>query len=209
MQKAESSMQKDRKGQRTAFCVLPTTYSSRGFTLLYAVLISSILLAIGIAIFEITVRELKLSSITRESGFAFFAADSGIECGLYWDMKYSGSYSAFPGSNSGGPGIPTSGITCNGQDIAANGTPPTPYQANTGTWTAWTYGTVGSVTTTTFTVSLLSGTRCAIVTVTKTALTADPSPPVSTVIEARGYNVSCGTIRTDPNAVEHALRASY
>src|SRR3989344_881292 len=60
--------------------------SSRGFTILFAVLIGSILLAVGIAIFDITVRELRLSSIARESQIAVYNADSGAECALYWSL---------------------------------------------------------------------------------------------------------------------------
>jgi len=59
----------------------------RGITLLLAVLLSSILIAIGLAIFNITIKELILSSIGRESQFAFYAADTGTECALYWDQK--------------------------------------------------------------------------------------------------------------------------
>lgn len=59
----------------------------RGFTTLFAVLVASLLLAIGIAIFNITYKELLLSSAARESQFAIYAADTGIECALYWDFK--------------------------------------------------------------------------------------------------------------------------
>jgi hypothetical protein len=59
----------------------------RAFTLLLAVLISSILIALGSAIFNIVAKEVLLSSSGRESQFAFFAADTGIECGLYWDLR--------------------------------------------------------------------------------------------------------------------------
>ncbi len=58
---------------------------SRGFTLLLAVLVSSILLSIGFAIFNILSKEVILSSSGRESQFAFYAADAGIECALYAD----------------------------------------------------------------------------------------------------------------------------
>ncbi|MEK7579408.1 MAG: LamG-like jellyroll fold domain-containing protein, partial [Patescibacteria group bacterium] len=64
--------------------------TQRGFTLFYAVLVASLLLAIGIAIFNITFKELVLSSGSRESTNAFYAADSGIECAFYWDLNYSG-----------------------------------------------------------------------------------------------------------------------
>ena len=60
---------------------------NRGFTLLIAVLVSGILLALGFAIFNIASKELTLASSGRESQFAFYAADSGIECALYWDYQ--------------------------------------------------------------------------------------------------------------------------
>lgn len=62
----------------------------RGFTLFYAVLVSSLLLALGLAIFNITYKELILSSGARESATAFYAADAGLECALFWDRKYTG-----------------------------------------------------------------------------------------------------------------------
>ncbi len=63
---------------------------SRGFTLFYAVLVSSLLLALGLAIFNITYKELILSAGARESAVAFYAADAGLECALFWDRKHSG-----------------------------------------------------------------------------------------------------------------------
>jgi hypothetical protein len=61
---------------------------SAGFTLFYAVLVASLLLAIGLAIFNITFKEVVLSSGARESANAFYAADTGLECALYWDLKH-------------------------------------------------------------------------------------------------------------------------
>ncbi len=55
--------------------------------MLLAVLISSILIALGSAIFDIVSKEIVLSSSGRESQFAFYAADTGIECALYWDKE--------------------------------------------------------------------------------------------------------------------------
>lgn len=57
----------------------------RGFTLFYAVLVSSLLLAIGLAILNITFKEFVLSSGARDSETAFYAADTALECALYWD----------------------------------------------------------------------------------------------------------------------------
>jgi Tfp pilus assembly protein PilE len=62
-------------------------HTKRGFTLLMAVLISSVLLSLGYEIYNLAVKEVTLSSSGRESQFAFFAADTGIECALYADSK--------------------------------------------------------------------------------------------------------------------------
>lgn len=52
-----------------------------------SVMIASILLALGYEIYNLAVKEVTLSSAGRESQFAFFAADSGIECALHADVK--------------------------------------------------------------------------------------------------------------------------
>jgi len=57
-----------------------------GFALLFAVLATSVLLAVSASIWNIAMREVILSSFGRESQVAFFAADSGLECALYWDL---------------------------------------------------------------------------------------------------------------------------
>ena len=56
---------------------------SAGFTLLYASMVSGLLLAIGAAILNITVKQITLSAAGRESQFAFYNADTGTECALY------------------------------------------------------------------------------------------------------------------------------
>ncbi len=87
--------------------------SKRGFTLLLAVLVSGLLLAIGLAISNLLLKELLLSSSGRESQFAFYAADSGAECALFWDIKAG----AFATSTA-------TAISCNGMslgDMGGNG----------------------------------------------------------------------------------------
>jgi hypothetical protein len=58
-----------------------------GFALLFSVLVSSLLLTIGLSIFSIALKELAISTATRQSIHAFYAADSGLECANYWDLK--------------------------------------------------------------------------------------------------------------------------
>lgn len=52
---------------------------------LFTVLISSIVLLISLGIANISVNEIALSSAGKEAQYAFFAADTGGECALYWD----------------------------------------------------------------------------------------------------------------------------
>lgn len=70
-----------------------------GFTIFFATLVASLALAIGLAIYDVVVRQLNLSTTVSQSQYAIFAADSGAECALYWDSKYNGSGSAFSGSS--------------------------------------------------------------------------------------------------------------
>lgn len=58
-----------------------------GFTVIFAVISMGILLVIGLAVSDVILKELILSSVGSESQKAFYAADTGIECALYWDIK--------------------------------------------------------------------------------------------------------------------------
>lgn len=57
----------------------------KGFVILFAVIITSIVLLVSIGISGVIYKETLLSSSSRDGGYAFFAADSGLECALYWD----------------------------------------------------------------------------------------------------------------------------
>jgi len=60
--------------------------NEKGFVILFAVLLTSIILAIAVAIANVSFKEIILSSSARESHYAFYAADSGAECALYHDL---------------------------------------------------------------------------------------------------------------------------
>lgn len=61
------------------------TQKNKGYTLLFAVMVSSLVLAVGISILNISKKEFLLSSSARESITAFYAADSALECAVYFD----------------------------------------------------------------------------------------------------------------------------
>jgi hypothetical protein len=59
----------------------------KGFTLLFAVLVSTLVLAVGASIISMALRQVLLSGVGRDSQFAFYASNTGIECALYWDLN--------------------------------------------------------------------------------------------------------------------------
>ena len=59
----------------------------QGVTLLLAIFISALALSIGLGIFAIIFGELGISGTSKESLEALYAADSGVECALFWDIK--------------------------------------------------------------------------------------------------------------------------
>ncbi len=66
---------------------------NRGFVILFAVTLSSILLAIALGVLNIALKEIKFGTSARDTNDAFFAADTGIEYVLFRD-KPSSFYSS-------------------------------------------------------------------------------------------------------------------
>jgi hypothetical protein len=156
--------------------------NERGYVLLLSVLISGIILAIAVGIANVTLKGLILASTGKNSQYAFYAADSGGECALYWDINGGGAGSVFATSSESAP--LESGVVCSGQDIAQswNVTGATPTSA-----------------TTEFVVTLTGG-GCAQVFVEKT------NGGANTSLESHGLNnCSPGASRR----VERVLKVSY
>lgn len=63
------------------------TQQSQGFVILFTVLIVSITLAIALGIASVSFREVLLSTTAKDAQYSFFAADTGAECALYWDIQ--------------------------------------------------------------------------------------------------------------------------
>lgn len=60
---------------------------STGFTLILSLIVVSAILTVGFGVSGIIIKQMIFSSIGRESDIAFYAADTGIECALYWDKE--------------------------------------------------------------------------------------------------------------------------
>ncbi len=169
---------------------LPLLFSrdseKKGFAMLYAVLVSSLLLSIGVSIFNLTVKELLLSSSGRESQFAFYAAETGAECTMFCD--YMCNDHIFATSTDGRTPIPAA-PDCIGTSITINNI---------------TYP-VGGGAETTFDLTIPSGGAtpyCAVVKVKKYI----NNFLETTRINSYGYN-TCDT--SDPSRIERGLRICY
>lgn len=173
-----------------------------GFVVLFAVLISSIVMTISFGLLNIAVKEIILSSSGRESQFGFYAADAGAECALYWDIKglLGDGVSVFPTSTNSTIPAPGTNILCNEQNIM---NARTVGGVNFRAWdmsSAWDpeSGLSTTAATTTFEMSIVPGKSCVKVQVSKFGN--------STKIQSYGYN-TCNF--SDPKVIERGIKITY
>lgn len=170
--------------------------NKKGIALFIAVIAVSAITLIVTSIADIAFKEQLISYSGKDSKIAFYAADSGLECALYHDVKKQGFYFTPDFSN---PQI--GNIVCNESgDILPPDVDPSMASATT---------------TFSFNVEWPGGSpekSCAVVIVSKTRIGLGPD--VHTRIESRGYNNTCGT--QNPNRVdignrnlERALEVNY
>ena len=178
--------------------------TSNGFTVIYAALFAGLMIAIGVSIYTIAIKELVLSSASRESQFAFYAADTGIECAQYWDFhgQQDVSMSVFATSTAKAPqiGEGSGKVFCNTADIVSN----------TSGWAVSDVTIPNSgvpKTMTRFQIQFSPEPYCTVVEVTKTVNDPINFPSQSfTDIKAHGYN-TCDS--TDPQRVERGIETTY
>ncbi|MEX0933126.1 MAG: hypothetical protein WDZ74_00085 [Candidatus Paceibacterota bacterium] len=77
---------------------LKTQKNNKGFALLFSIVVVSVVVITTLAVSSIVRRGLELTSVGERSMEAFFAADAGLECALYWDIKQRPSNTFRPGS---------------------------------------------------------------------------------------------------------------
>jgi hypothetical protein len=59
----------------------------KAFTLLYSLIISSLILATVLSIVNIALKQSNITGLGKRSQVAFYAANSGMECALYWALN--------------------------------------------------------------------------------------------------------------------------
>ncbi len=63
--------------------------NEKGFALLIAVMMVAILISVTFVMFDMGLKQLTLATTGRESQTALYAADSGLECAMFWDRRGS------------------------------------------------------------------------------------------------------------------------
>jgi hypothetical protein len=139
---------------------------NKGFTLFIAIVVMGTLLLVASGIISLAFKESLISSSGKESQLAFYAADTGMECALYWDIRNPSGQSAFATSTG-------STINCN-KDANNPGN-------------EW---VVGGAQTSGFQINFNPDKFCATVRVTKSMDSSN-----WTKIEAFGYNNCAGGAR--------------
>jgi len=98
----------------------------KGFAVLFSVMLASFLITLGISIFSISLKEIMITTSTRDSQVAYYAADSARECAIYWDIKQGAFPPCFDSNGNFIDCTETSNpstkptITCNGVDMDIN-----------------------------------------------------------------------------------------
>jgi len=163
-----------------------------GFALLMTLIVVSVVISVGLTLLDLTIKQLKLSSGSKDSENSFHAANAGVECARYWRLTQEVSFET-------GVAVP---VTCFGQ---------APVITTVQTLASGIYKYD-------FQITWSNSTRCS--KISMITLSSDPSSLASstlnnvptyipgypfvrkecapggrcTIISAQGYNRSCGTI---------------
>jgi hypothetical protein len=181
-----------------------------GFTLLIAALVASIVLTIASAIFSITQKQIVLASLSQQSQYAFYAADTASECALYWDERYN----YFGTTTPSGGALPYAPV-CNGQSIALTpalssqtyNQPSCYYAPGKKNLPCYVVPSTQLPVLNLFTTAQHS--FCAKITVTKFLDSSTNPSTTHTIIDVDGYNIDCADIATSKSALERSVELNY
>ncbi len=189
---------------------LHTKKDQSGIALLVTLLLMSVLLGISASLLNITLKQYQLSGIALASEMAFQAANAGMECALYNDLPKTGT-SPFDVNGDGtsraaiqtAPGLGCMGVTSG--DLASiidNSVVSGEEQLFRFTWGSPQVCSEVSM------YKYYSTTGPVNFSVNGTNKTCDQGS-VCTVVQARGYNVSCAEVSTGGRVVEREYTQVY
>lgn len=156
-----------------------TLKTKQGFISLFTVLLATVILAIGVGMSSIALKQVVLSSTADDSNDAFYAADAGLQCAIMHDLE--GVF------QTGSPTTVACGSLSNISVISYDSGRFILVQEGLDGFEGFEWSS--------------SDNNCVRVIVSKNS--------GMTEIESFGYNVTCGEINQSPRTVERALRVRY
>lgn len=179
-------------------CTFNATRDQRGFTVLIASLVGAVVLAIGLSILAITLKQIKLSGLVKESETAFQAAHAGNECIQYWDHS----------TTNGGRfdvGTTSQTIRCFGIDQSTISGPISGEEQRYD----WTWGSPTSVCSSVSIYKFYDAVATQTVAINGVTYRSGCPPGIEcTVVKTRGYNAACNAL-TGNQIVERELTIVY
>ena len=154
--------------------------NNKGYALYTAIVLTSLLIVVAYATATVSVRQLQLSVSSSDSQIAFYSADTGLECAIYFDLK-SSFISQFATSTAGSISCGNTVITTGSQTVPTN---PSQLSVIGG----------GGFSNPSSIFYFLTNPGCVIVKVTK-------NNDNTTTIESRGYNSCSGNLRFERGVV--------
>lgn len=160
--------------------------TEKAFVLLLAVLVAGVLVSLGAAIFDIVSKEVLLSTTGKQSQFAFFVADTGVECALFEDYQQT-TLSSGPFATM----TPPASFNCGGATVVdLSKSWDAPSKTETADFSFCDNGSTAQ--------------PCASVHFSR--MFDNHQSPVSTTIESRGHNTGN---TASPIYLERAIRTTY
>jgi len=163
--------------------------SNQGFALLVAVIFTSVMLAFSLLIGTLAYKQAVLANHARDSQYAFYAADAGLECLLRSDFRDK-NFQYLDPTTGGARTSPPANIACGG---------------NSSSQVSYCYDAAGCVDQLRYEALIdLAENRCARVTIYK----PQPGGGYRTFLFSEGYNTSCSSLSTARYAAR-GIRINY
>ena len=169
-----------------------------GFALLMALVVVSVVVSIGLTVLELSLKQIRLSTNSRDSETAFHASNAGLECARYWRIAASTTI------ETGGNFSPR----CMGVNVGSVSATPVTISTGTGDLyqfnVSWGDGVSSSLRCSSISIMTMNSpiTSTSIVSNMQTILPGYPYGSTKTcseggrctVISVKGYSRTCGSI---------------
>jgi hypothetical protein len=166
-------------------------------------------LSLASAIFSIARKQVTLASLSQQSQYAFYAADTAAECALYWDVRYNYFATVTPSVTP----------MCDGSTLfsappytvasPATYTPSTDPEYTTSFQLQLKNGYCANVIVVKCQGTLFDTGVCCPGVITNGSCVDQTITTISTQVRSNGFNTSCSSIGTNSTTLERSVELNY